>query len=99
VKLHDFGLWFIIRIPHYTYIWSSAIPPESDYWIYYDGMYLGKQYSDFDLVISDDLSLIIKLKNKFQRLPSPSRKWYQIGRRLTIDDFEIIENPNYKGKK
>ncbi len=96
MKLQDFGLWFKVWITRDTYTWSSAIPPESDYWISYDGMSLGQQYSDFDLVIYDDLSLIIKLKNKFQRLPSPSRKWYQIGRHLTIDDFEVVKNPRYK---
>ncbi len=99
MKLHDFGLWFKIRITRNTYIWSSAIPPESDYWIYYDGMSLGKQYSDFDLVIYDDKPLIIKLKNKFYGLESSVYDWYQIGRLLTIDDFEVVENHRYKERK
>lgn len=97
MKLHDFGLWFKCWTTPYTWSWSTTIPQDgSHYSIYYDGLFLGHQDKSFDLLVYDDKLLIIKLKNKFQRLVSSSSEWYQIGRHLTIDDFELVENPRYK---
>ncbi len=89
------GLWF----QFYNGTWSNTFPREPGYGIYYDGTPLGQQDRDFDLVIYDDRPLIIKLKSKFQRLESSSDQVYRIGRLLSIDDFEIVDNTNYKKKR
>jgi hypothetical protein len=95
VKLHDFGLWFK---GWHANVWSATIPRTGDknfpYDIYYDGEELGWQRSNLDLCIHICRSRIIKLKNNFHR--DWMTKDYKVGRILTIDDFEIIPNPNYK---
>jgi hypothetical protein len=92
VKLTDFGLWFEYCSGN-KYEWSVTIPKNPIYDICYDGYYLGKQWSDFDLVIWKDTPHTIKLKNKFTNVGM----YYEIGRLLTLDDFEIVQNPDYKG--
>jgi hypothetical protein len=89
VKLQDFGLWFQT---YYTWAWSVTIP-KTEFRICYDGRILGWQYQDSDLKILEDQPHIIKLKNKFAY---DLKKYYRVGRLLTLDDFEIIENPDYK---
>ncbi len=106
MKIHDFGLWF----KTYTDDggrWSTNIPPlphrhpsyerhdgwDEDYYfeIFYDGVELGFQWNDFDLEVYTGGQFIIKFKNNFKR----NQDCYEIGRRLTLDDFEIIPNPAY----
>jgi hypothetical protein len=90
MKLHDFGLWFTPNMRE----WSTTIPQKRGFDIYYDGMLLGRQHYYYELTIDDDKPHIIKLKNKF----SNYNRWYcYISRPLTLDDFEIIPNPDYKG--
>ncbi len=94
------GLWF--RIGGFGR-WCKTVPRKPNFGIYYDGKYLGRQTADFDIVIhrESQAHLIapcaaphtIKLKNKFTKVGM----YYEIGRLLTLDDFEIVENPDYKG--
>jgi hypothetical protein len=94
VKLTDFGLWFKFwNEAARTTTRSTTIPQKGFFYILYDGVELGHQYSDFDLMIMPDQQFIIKLKNNF-KLHGDS---HRIGRQLTLDDFEVIPNPNYGG--
>jgi hypothetical protein len=92
VKIHDFGLWFKTW---WTHKWSTIIPETRGFAIYYDGKPLGGQSDDFDLRVYNDEQFIIKLKNEF----AVSGSYHKIGRRLTLDDFEIVPNPNNPGAK
>jgi len=87
--------------------WSTDIPPlpprPSSYvdgWysacffeIFYDGVEVGYQCGDFNLCLYPGDKFIMKLKNNFQ----VNKDCYEVGRRLTLDDFEVIPNPDYKG--
>ncbi len=95
MKLTDFGLWFEYWSGN-NYEWSFTIPKNHAYEIFYDGYYLGKQWIDFDLVIYDDEPYIIMLKSKLS-VRDNLRRTYAFGHLLTLDDFEIIPNPDYKG--
>ncbi len=90
MKLHDFGLWFKT---YDTWVWSTTIPQEPDYLIYYDGKPLSRQYPSFDLVVNRLHPHTLKLNENFKVIHG----WCFIGRCLTMDDFEIIANPDYKG--
>ena len=94
MKIHDFGLWFCDWSSISNPKWSTTIPHSPGCRIYYDGKLLGLQDIDLNLYISITKSRIIKLRNNFPRHLKENN--YEIGRILTIDDFEIIPNPNYK---
>jgi hypothetical protein len=94
MKITDFGLWFFF---YGTYEWLATTPPEGDFHIYYDGVQIGTQWSDFFLAISSDTPHIIKLKKDFPNYWDGRYDGYNIGRPLPLDDFEIILNPDYKG--
>ncbi len=93
MKIHDFGLWFQEVASEK---WSITVPQKRAIYIYYDGHYLGEQWSDFVLTIYDDEPYMIMLKSKL-----PVREGcidtYAFGRRITLDDFEIVKNPDYRG--
>jgi hypothetical protein len=93
MKIHDFGLWFKEAA---SGKWSVTIPTYPHYFIYYDGRQLGKQWVDFDLTIYDDEPHIIRLKNKFPFRES-YRQTYALDRPITLEDFEIVKNPDYRG--
>jgi len=57
MTLHDFGLWFR----------TFTMPQEAGFYIYYDGMPLGRQWSDFELYCYSDQPLKIQLKKLFLR--------------------------------
>ena len=95
MKMHDFGLWFYSRVECEPYNWSSTIPQTAGFYIYYDGKFLGFQFHDFSLSIYKGEPHIIKLKKPFIY----DGYFYDIGHILTLDDFEIVENPNYRGAK
>jgi len=83
------GLWFRVGFGR----WYKTVPRKPKFGIYYDGKYLGRQTADFDIVIWKESPHTIKLKNKFTNVGM----YYEIGRLLTLDDFEIVQNPDYKG--
>jgi hypothetical protein len=91
MRLHDFGLWFLGWT---NGRWSNTIPQESNFDIFYDGKALGYQDEFFTLKIYDYYRrYIITVKGDFPEGPFST---YQIGRILTPDDFEIVENPDYQ---
>jgi hypothetical protein len=85
MKLTDFGLWFKDCYGK----WLTTIPKDELFRIYYDGLDLGKQYSDYDLLIYHNRksSYIVKLKKEFDKKSG----YHIIGRRLTMDDFEVVK--------
>jgi hypothetical protein len=94
MKIHDFGLWF----RHCGgKDWSTTIPqkygPQGTFEIFYDGRALGI-YDERSLYIHVFQPHKIHLKSKFSK---GADHWFKIGRRLTLDDFEIIPNPDYPG--
>jgi len=93
MKLTYFGLWFW-EYSGRDRKWSATVPREPGFLIYYDGRILGEQWDDFDLTIYDDEPHIIRLKNKFPFRESYIRT-YAVDRPITLDDFEIVKNPNY----
>ncbi len=98
MKLTDFGLWFGIWRDG-SWKWSTTIPPKADFSIYYDGRLLGRQDSRFTLIVRlPDKYLGIRMKNPFDycQLWDGEYQVY-IGRLLTLDDFSIELNPDYKG--
>jgi hypothetical protein len=95
VKLTDFGLWFGYLIDEDDNLgWSTTIPREGYFEMFYDGVNLATQWGDFDLEVYGDDPYMIKFKNNFTR---SMEGFHRIGRRLTLDDFEIIPNPDYRG--
>jgi hypothetical protein len=100
MRIHDFGLWFRLWIGHRiyrkgdpTYIWSTSIPIEGDFDIFYNGECLGCFYPDGpDLTIARDTRYIIKFRTKFYKFNDT----YVPDRLLTLDDFEIVANPDYQ---
>jgi len=85
MKIHDFGLWFKTE----SGSWSTTIPQEGSFHIFYDGDWLGRQRSDFTVYESKARMVIkyfLRIKPTFSANPN---------RRLTLDDFEIIKSPDY----
>lgn len=97
MQITDFGLWFKSWNTHDEHQWSTTIPQYSGpLRICYDGRILGSHFHDYDfeLRIWDDEPHIIALKSVFPKMGEGS---YRVDRRLTMDDFDIVENPNYEG--
>ncbi len=93
MKIYDFGLWF----QSVDGRWST-IPRRSESHIYYDGINLGHQYSNFDLAVYEHKRYLIQLRNQFYSWDfGGGITFKRMGRLLTLDDFEIIENPDYRG--
>ncbi len=97
MKIHDFGLWFKYHDKGQGFQkWSTTIPQDGGgFAIYFDGQRLAHVwgYGDYDLFIYHDKSYIVRLRGNFDRDGS----YYKVGRQLTLDDFEIIENPEFRG--
>jgi hypothetical protein len=96
MKITDFGLWFL----HYhdgERFWSTSIPSActSAFAICYDGKCLGMQImnSTFPLDIILKNPHMIKLKKTYTE-----NRWGEpeIGRPLSLNDFDIVENPHYR---
>jgi hypothetical protein len=82
MKITDFGLWFRTFLGKK---WSTSIPMYGDFSIFYDGECLGHWYAyGPDLVLALDTRYIIKFGT------------YLPDRFLTLDDFEIVANPDYQ---
>ncbi len=99
MKLTDFGLWFK---RWFSNKWSISIPDTDGFNIYYDGKAIGWQRLslDYECSVYDSCfdSHIIQLKNKFPELGKyQDQQSYDIGRQLTLNDFDIIPNPEYRG--
>ncbi len=94
MKLTDFGLWFF---NFFNGEWSTTVPRprHGGFRIYYDGEVLGDHLSNFDLELYCDGPHTIILKSGL-----PLRKGYidtyAFGRPITLEDFEIVKNPDYK---
>ncbi len=91
MKIHEFGLWFKAWP---SCKWFIIVPPEGAFMIHYDGKNLGWQLAGDFIEIYDHQPHIIKLK---QKCPKSGFYYYIMNRRLTMDDFEIILNPDYRG--
>jgi len=94
MKLQDFGLWFRY-FSEYEFKWSASVPQSGYYDIYYDGQRLVQLWNKFSFLIHDDKPHIAKLKIKFIK----SKEGYYLVEKcpITLDDFEIMENPDYRG--
>jgi hypothetical protein len=94
MKLTDFGLWFDYWEDGELVSWSKQ-PPSTRYEfnINYHGLCLGYQLYDYGVTIFDSEPYLIKLNT----LRIPHGNTYLFNRLLTLDDFEIIPNPKYKG--
>ncbi len=91
MKIHEFGLWFN---PCYSDVWLTTIPSKISFQIFYDGRVLGEYYASARaLYLYIHHPHKIHLKSKFSKSPND---WFVIGRDLTLEDFEIILNPDYK---
>ncbi len=95
MKLHDFGLWF------YNFFngeWSTTVPRprKGGFYIFYDGMCLGLQFDDLSLRVSGDRPYIIRLKNRLVATGSIFTYTLKFDSIITLDDFEVVENPRYK---
>ncbi len=92
MKLHDFGLWFQSPNNH----WSTEIPQNQSFSIYYHGECIAYQIDHYPFVLQifSGTTHTIKLK-----IPSVEENLldYHVGRKLTLNDFEIIPNPYDKG--
>jgi hypothetical protein len=102
MDLHDFGLWFR------GIDWRTTIPSPSSgmgFTIYYDGCVLGAYFGSarrglnatplngvINIYTSKYTTHIIRLKKQFPEVHGG----FLIGRQLTMDDFEIVENPFYE---
>jgi hypothetical protein len=86
VKIHEFGLWF-----EQNGRWSTTIPREVGFYIYYDGDDIGYQHLDFALITYLSRPHVIHVKNTFLW----DGPYCLIGRKLTMDDFKIVENTDY----
>jgi hypothetical protein len=99
MKIYDFGLWFY-QVSDYFMgdkgTWFTNIPDYDAFDIYYDGFFLGHQSAACQLYISKVVPYKINLKNRFRRVEH-THSSFNIKRRLTLDDFDIIPNPEYKG--
>jgi hypothetical protein len=98
MKLHHFGLWFNFWGYNNNEMCvkglSTAIPQSPGFCIYYDGVRLGTQYLDFSLRIvrtREPNLLIMKVMPKEKKAGI-----FSFNRLLTMQDFEIAPNPDYK---
>jgi hypothetical protein len=92
MKITDFGLWF------WSYDdekWSTTLPISKPFCdIYYNSCLLGLMSNyGFSLSIWDGEPLIINLKIETLRSLNGI---YTVNRHLTLDDFEVIPNPDYQ---
>lgn len=86
MKLQDFGLWFDCGDGYSYKEWSTIIPENRFFFIYYDGERLGWWSLDLGLtILLNNPRFFIKMK------VDPEHPRYKIDGPITLDDFEIIE--------
>jgi hypothetical protein len=95
MKIHDFGLWFRGEDDKGMFFWSSTIPQARVIYILYDSAALACHAHGFFKILHPFKPHIIKLKKKFAK----HGPYYNINRLITLEDFEITENPDYRGIK
>jgi transposase len=93
VKIHDFGLWF----EQYGK-WSTTIPQAGSFFIWYDRELLGQCWGNLALKVWNDNPCKIQIRDSVPmvRARERGRGHYDLRRPLTLNDFEIIENPEYE---
>jgi hypothetical protein len=99
MKLHDFGLWYWADGR-----WTTTIPDiEENFSIYYDGYFFGRKFQNY-LSFFGNISYPYKINFKGNFLDITTRDdnysgycQYVVDRRLTMEDFEVIPNPDYIG--
>jgi len=89
MKLTDFGLWF-----KQGGRWYITIPQDGWFFIHYDGTLIATQLLEYELARYHMGPYILKLNNNFRQKNFGNDI---IGRPLSLEDFEIVENPNYAG--
>ena len=96
MKLHDFGLWFETWVANE---WSKAIPKNHvAFSIWYNGVEIGWQREDGDLCVYSAQPYIMQVKDRFTNKAAYAFcPTYSVGLDLTLDDFEIVPNPDYPG--
>jgi len=100
MRIHDFGLWFREWIGGRGGKWLNTVPLTDEFLIYYDMQRLGYKTRTHNLVITGFYKNIIKLKHQFPIIKDEvGDDCYSIGRPLTLDDFAVVENPDYRGEK
>ena len=95
MKLHDFGLWFW-EYSGWGYKWSATVPRQGGFYMYYDGELLGVQDNDLNLTVTGDRPYIIRLKNRLVATGSIFTYTLKLDSIITLDDFDIIPNPDYQ---
>ena len=83
MKIHDFGMWFW----SWSDSWSTTIPKDERFVIYYDGYCLGAHSPESGLDTLDNTPHTIKYKEHSSFLGR------QKGYKPTLGDFEVIPNP------
>ncbi len=98
MKITDFGLWFRYGSRHKGYSWSTTIPKKRQFYFYYDGILLAfKTKSDqLELELKQSLPYRIKLNDEFLPKKDEFGTFFDLHRPLRVDDFEVVENPDYR---
>ena len=91
MKLHDFGLWFFDL---FDGEWSTTVPRQGAFYIYYDGLNIGWQTISLYLYIGTNFPNIVKLRGDQLKHYNGG---YKMDRPLRLEDLEIVQNPDYKG--
>jgi len=106
VKIHDFGLWFGFWEQKSDTIWEwkrLTTIPFGDFNIFYDGYCLGwvRCYANsrLELTTQNDRLYRILVNESFAMQHHNILTKYFLVRPLTLDDFEIVPNPNNPGAK
>jgi hypothetical protein len=102
MKITDFGLWFECRNSSTNNLEWSSVPLKgsSRIFISYDGEWLGRQNQQGKLVTYSTgrhiIALVPRLHSTYYEstIEAPG---YCIDRLISLDDFKIVENPDYRG--
>lgn len=88
------GLWF--RSWDDIATTTREIPVSGNFSVWYNDEFLGAQLSNMDLIVEILQPYLMALKKEEYISIEDCQRCYQLGQRLTIEDFEIIANPDYK---
>ncbi len=104
MKITDFGFWFrklefvdpSWPVPWKVGDWSVTFPDNDIFAVYYDGqeLYVQRSCDTIRMVENYKNSHAIKIKTGFYQ---NSSDLFYVGKILTLDDFEVIPNPHYRG--